>query len=666
MIQPTTYEPEINIDVFDDEEYGYYDDDISQFEDELSEKQDINFFQARFSALGKTASFSQKLSKSVLAPPTYRDELDIDGAVQLEKYFGNGARQEFSRRFQYVAQHKNIEGSCIRTRLDQEKTTTLAFPFCPVRVDDIGDIDANDSSAIVYTDDDYTTASTFDASAVVHDVNEGRLNSPRTKYIASCVKKKVNPRMSLILRKRVTDALSLQHMGMGDELGILFAESLRDLPMVRSINLTDNNLTDISLGPIINAVVDLPGMTSLDLSSNEVNSETSRALALYLNAHTCPLKRLTLRNADVDDNECALFVEALLGNTTLIELNLSQNVIGKSENLNTVQPDLITGGEALGDLLAANSCHLQQLDVSWNMIRLDGAIALAASIAFNTFLTHLDLSYNGLGKVAGEVLGSALMKNQSLRTLHLMNNGLNHTACFAICVAIEENMTLRSVKLDGNPIGEGGGRVLMQIPLMIGSRVKVTAGGCNFLMRDIDSKFDMTAPDGFYELDMQRPYERAIALKLLKLVASRPSYVFTRFAYLPAGLTPVLPATSVASKKTTSLTKATEYRIPLNARNVKLVKVSTQVNLDSFDDQQKDTLANLRRIEKCAGDLDQARKLFEQYDADGSGALDRDELYKLLIDVGLRLDMNSFEHAVELVDVDGSGELDVSDLSLVL
>jgi Ca2+-binding EF-hand superfamily protein len=667
MIQSTTYEPEINIDIFDEKDYDYYDDDISQFDDdESSGVPDSNMIQSRFSALAnKTASFSQKLRKSVLEPPSFRDELNIDGAVRLEKYFGDEARQDFSRRLNWVSRHKNIdeEDSMMRIRLDQEKTASLAFPFCPVRMDDITDPNEEKchDSTIVLDEDDYTTASTFDASAVIHDVKDGgRLNSPRTKFISSCVKKKVNPRMSLILRKRVTDELSLQHMGMGDELGVLFAETLQDLPMVRAINLTDNNLTDLSLGPLIKAVTELPEMTSLDLSNNEVNSETAQALALYLHSDVCPLRRLTLKNADVDDNECALFVEALLGNTIIRELNLSRNCIGKSENLNTVRPDLITGGEALGDLLAANSCHLQHLDVSWNMIRMDGASALASSVAGNTFLTYLDVSYNALGKVAGEVLGCALMKNRALKTLHLMNNGLNHTACFAICVAIEENMTLRNVKLDGNPIGEGGGRVLMQIPLMIGSRVKVTAAGCNFLIKDIDSKFDMTAPDGFYELDMQRPYERAIAFKLLKLVASRPAYVFTRFAYLAPGQKPVFPAASAPSKNTTSLAQEAVHSIPMNARSVKLVKVLSQVQLDSFDDQQRETLSALRAVEKSASDVELAQKLFEQYDEDKSGALDRTELYKLLMDVGLRLDMNSFEQAVEMVDVDGSGELEVS------
>ncbi len=58
---------------------------------------------------------------------------------------------------------------------------------------------------------------------------------------------------------------------------------------------------------------------------------------------TCPLERLILRNADVDDFECERFVEAIKNNKSLVELDLSNNKIGSAENLNTVMPDLVTG-----------------------------------------------------------------------------------------------------------------------------------------------------------------------------------------------------------------------------------------------------------------------------------------------------------------------------------
>jgi hypothetical protein len=71
-----------------------------------------------------------------------------------------------------------------------------------------------------------------------------------------------------------------------------------------------------------------------------------------------------MSNANIDDGECARFVEVLLRNVHLKELDLSRNLLGKDENLNAVQPDFVTGGESLSELLRHESCPIQILNVS--------------------------------------------------------------------------------------------------------------------------------------------------------------------------------------------------------------------------------------------------------------------------------------------------------------
>jgi hypothetical protein len=121
-------------------------------------------------------------------------------------------------------------------------------------------------------------------------------------------------------------------------------------------------------------------------------------------------------------------------------------------------PDLVTGGEALADLLRSEGCNLKSLKLGawrghilfvvfyfqlscthsaevavrcafffsltcvlyvsflfapclraalphtgWNMIRLDGAADLCSSLIVNTTLTYLDLSFNSLGSIGGEL-----------------------------------------------------------------------------------------------------------------------------------------------------------------------------------------------------------------------------------------------------------------------
>jgi len=60
---------------------------------------------------------------------------------------------------------------------------------------------------------------------------------------------------------------------------------------------------------------------------------------------------------------------------------------------------------------------------------------------------------------------------------------------------------------------------------MVGSRVRISAGGCNIGIRDVNCTFDSAALVRKFELDMANPYERAVALLVLYLVASHQTYV---------------------------------------------------------------------------------------------------------------------------------------------
>jgi Ran GTPase-activating protein (RanGAP) involved in mRNA processing and transport len=97
-------------------------------------------------------------------------------------------------------------------------------------------------------------------------------------------------------------------------------------------------------------------LLELNLSQNVIGPISAACLFDYLISPTCPLERLILNSADVDDFECGNnknvfpshlfliniipfdkenFVKAIRQNRSLTELNLSSNLIGKAENLNT-------------------------------------------------------------------------------------------------------------------------------------------------------------------------------------------------------------------------------------------------------------------------------------------------------------------------------------------
>lgn len=458
-------------------------------------------------------------------------------------------------------------------------------------------------------------------------------NTPRTAYIDACAANSVNPLPMLIIRSNLTKVLDLKHLGIGDQRAAILAASLAKLPYLESINLEDNNLTDSGLGPILHSIVSIPGLLEINLSQNEIGPDTATALFNYLIDKSCPLERLVLRHADVDDYECDRFIDAVKRNSSLKTLILSNNKIGLAENLNTVMPDLTTGGEALANLLRLSTCKLETLILDWNSIRLDGAIDLASSLAVNSSLTHLDLSFNAMGQAGGIAVGVALHDNRTLKVLNLSSNNIDACATFAICASILCNHTIKSLILDGNPIAEQGAKVLMMMPLLVGTRVGISAVGCNITIKDAHCWFDHHRPLREYELDMSNGFERAVAILLLNIVASHHTYIFE----------------SVSLQE-----KPSSKRVP-----IELVSVFSDEKKDYFDEATKNHYESLLRIVAASNDIKYAVRLFQETDEDNSGELNKDEINLLLKNMGMDLTEERLNDIFTTYDTDGGGMIEL-------
>ncbi|XP_072543503.1 dynein regulatory complex subunit 5 [Salminus brasiliensis] len=158
------------------------------------------------------------------------------------------------------------------------------------------------------------------------------------------------------------------------------------------------------------------------------------------------LKILKINQSKVDDEKCRMLVSHLLDHPSLLELDLSHNIIGDR------------GARAIGKLL--NRSHLKRLDIYDNHIRGTGAQALAHALSKNTSLLSLNLRLNQVGDEGGQALAQALLKNHILLNLHLGANELTEPTATALSHALVHNSTLRRLNLSCNRLGEDGGRAL--------------------------------------------------------------------------------------------------------------------------------------------------------------------------------------------------------------
>ncbi|KFV98288.1 T-complex-associated testis-expressed protein 1, partial [Eurypyga helias] len=159
------------------------------------------------------------------------------------------------------------------------------------------------------------------------------------------------------------------------------------------------------------------------------------------------LKVFKLTRSKVDDDKTRLLVRNLLDHPSLVELNLSHNLIRDK------------GARAVGKLL--NHSRLEILDLCNNHISHRGAEALAQALAENSTLTSLNLHHNYVEDGGGEAIGRALLTNTTLKSIHLGSNNLAESTAALFSWVLAQNITLTSINFSCNHLGRIGGKQLL-------------------------------------------------------------------------------------------------------------------------------------------------------------------------------------------------------------
>ncbi|KAF9205875.1 hypothetical protein BGZ49_003392 [Haplosporangium sp. Z 27] len=171
-------------------------------------------------------------------------------------------------------------------------------------------------------------------------------------------------------------------------------------------------------------------------------------------------KKLHLRSLSVeatpqsmDSRAIKKLVAAIGTNTTLTTLNLRFNSIGNE------------GAIALSEALKTNTT-LTNLYLSGSWIWKSGSIALSEALKTNASLTTLDLGDNSIGNSEAFALSEALKTNTTLTTLHLNGNSIGNEGAIALSEALATNTTLTTLNLSDNLIGNSDAFALSEV-LMI-------------------------------------------------------------------------------------------------------------------------------------------------------------------------------------------------------
>ena len=231
---------------------------------------------------------------------------------------------------------------------------------------------------------------------------------------------------------RTMMTLEIEHNNIGDEGTEALVEALKTNNILMTLNLSDNTIGDKGANALVEVLKTNNILKTLNLGNNTIGDEATKALVdtkltkLYLYNNNISSegaialaevlgKNKLLRTLDIGGNYnmglegIKAFAKALITNTTLTELNLSDNKISDE------------GGKALAEALKINTT-LTTLIILKNFISNEGAKAIAEVLKTNTTLTKIDLGENHIGVEGVDALVNALKRNTTLTTLILYDN----------------------------------------------------------------------------------------------------------------------------------------------------------------------------------------------------------------------------------------------------
>ncbi|OQR88053.1 hypothetical protein ACHHYP_07648 [Achlya hypogyna] len=327
--------------------------------------------------------------------------------------------------------------------------------------------------------------------------------TPRTLFFDECTNEALLPE-PLLARITADRGLDLRHFGIGDTKAIALAKSLASLPAIHALNLADNRLTQAAVSVILQLLHGRKELRELNLSENEIGKDGCVHMAEFLFAASS-LAYLDLSKTRLFDDIESLSIEIAI-HPSLLAVNLSNNEIGEA------------GGILLGETLAASTCTIQDLDLSWNQICLEGATRIGRALRSNSSIRHLNVSMNRFGDPGGHAIASALLHNTTLQTLDLSRNNLTGRAAVTLSYAVQHNKTLSRLLLLNNDLGATGTKALLHA---VASGVTCDIG-LSFRDSDDHDVFDAMLPSmqSPYSLDLaQSPYHYVIACELVVAAA---------------------------------------------------------------------------------------------------------------------------------------------------
>ena len=297
--------------------------------------------------------------------------------------------------------------------------------------------------------------------------------------------------MAVLVSNSIITELCLRRMNFNDSIISILTKSLKTNVTIKTLDLSENKITTIGCQYLADLFSSNKTLTSLKLSSNELDDKAGALIV-----HSLRLNDVSLRNgqdldAKSDDETLDEDTDAYVINLDGTYLNI-ENVIQSLNVLDLSRNKLgICFCQAIELLLASTYCQIVELNLSNNPLKdlgiksvmsglvdnitlttlhlneieitAEGVSSIAEIIRNNKKMTHLALMKNRIDDEQMILISKALGQNTALHTIDLRANQLTDYSSYELATNIKSGSQLHEIRLDDNMLTKGGTALVQNV-----------------------------------------------------------------------------------------------------------------------------------------------------------------------------------------------------------
>ena len=357
-------------------------------------------------------------------------------------------------------------------------------------------------------------AMTFNESwkAEAKDKNKKKDGAPMTRYMTACERGGILP-SPLDFTTGLSTRLNAVNWALADCDLIPVAAMFRTVPQVLEVDLSGNTLlTDKSVVPLLQKMMRNPACSTLScLRLRQCIRLGHPSVELLVSLIASPQGLSMLKVLDISGIHLPVKVQ--------LELCRALGEHSNLENLTLADTGLGSNPAVRRCLDALFNCNtLTALDLSWNSFGDEVFASIGTNVAHaHVQLRSLSMSSCSSSDTSASVMLEFFSKARSLIYLDLSMNRLDLSAALILADALSAHPCLTELDVSRNPLGAPGAHFLTR--LFAVSKLERLHCMEAFDMGDAFRQhfFQFCNPEGEYDLNMAKPYSRAVLRILLKL-----------------------------------------------------------------------------------------------------------------------------------------------------